>query len=49
MEWFQERTESVFNSVSLDSIKEAMADTVWMKAGEAYTNREGYISSIICN
>ena len=24
MEWFQERTESVFNSVSLDSIKEAM-------------------------
>ena len=24
MEWFQERTESVFNSVSMDSIKEAM-------------------------
>ena len=24
MEWFQERTESVFNSVSLDSIKESM-------------------------
>ena len=24
MEWFQERTESVFNSVSVDSIKEAM-------------------------
>jgi hypothetical protein len=24
MEWFQERTESVFNSVSIDSIKEAM-------------------------
>ena len=24
MEWFQERTESVFNSVAIDSIKEAM-------------------------
>ena len=24
MEWFQERTESVFNSVSIDSVKEAM-------------------------
>jgi len=24
MEWFQERTESVFNSVSIDSIKEVM-------------------------
>lgn len=24
MEWFQERTDSVFNSVSIDSIKETM-------------------------
>ena len=24
MEWFQEMTESVFNSISMDSIKEAM-------------------------
>ena len=24
MEWFQERTESVFNSVSIDNIKETM-------------------------